>query len=205
MREVRWLALIALMLVGITSAHAHAVAENNASTALSAFVRVCMETHSDRTRAIERLNADGWSSATVSEIPASRRSRRGPVFVQIEGEPPADSAVFVGRANEEMLMVVQLATADRGEGRDVYRASTCRLYALGVTPDEMARVLFPENVDEQRIFVAAPIAFSQANGRNFTAGVSRTTFDGPYSEFGTFAFFDHEARLQEQGERGARP
>ena len=175
-------------------------AANPARAAINAFVHICVDTQADRNAASSTLVASGWTSAGVGDIPRTRRGTSGHVVVQIDGDPPPNSQVYIGRSPAGDIWVVWLATYEReeGQGRDrrAYQAAGCTFYALGVTAPQLAEVLFPTDAHGDEVFVAAPIAFPSVNGRHFMTGISRPSLEGPYARWGSMAFFTHEEEMR---------
>ena len=144
-----------------------------------------------------QLLAAGWSSGSISDLPKTSQSSRRGNTVLLDDDMSEDARVWFALDDTHALFVT-VSSGERkvGKGRARHTETflVCSFHATGVTREALAGLIFGDRAPAQRqSFIAFPLAFSNANGKSFTFGVTAIDSRDRYARFGTLAFFSYEA------------
>lgn len=168
-----------------------------AEEALLSFTSVCMDNNASADAVGAQLLAAGWSSGSVADLPKTAQSSRRGNTVILDDDMPADARVWFA-SDETHALFVTVSSGERkvGKGRARHTETfvACSFQATGVTREAIAGLIFGDRAPAQRqSFIAFPLAFSNANGKAFTFGVTAIDSRDRFARFGTLAFFSYEA------------
>ncbi len=167
--------------------------------AFLSFTSVCMNNNANAESVGAQLLAAGWSQGTVADLPVTSQSRRRGNTVILENDVTAGARVWFASDDAHALFVTTSSgerKVGKGRARHTEAFTMCSFYATGVTREAVAGLIFGDRAPTQRqSFLAFPLAFSNANGKPFTFGVTAIDSRDRYARFGTLAFFSYEGAV----------